>query len=381
MTKIHKYTKLTLLLLSMTTMMSNVAIVTVIPHLKEHFSTLSSIEFLARMMVTAPSLAIALLAPFLGHVIHRFGKYRSAIVALILFSVAGSAGLYLQSMQALLVSRFCLGVAVGALMIVTTSLVGDYFNGEARHRYMGLQSLFVSLGGVFFVLGGGLLADVHWRYPFGIYLIGLVLLPLSILFLEERPASSLPPQEEGVPTSLFKIYLLAFTLMLFFYIMPTQMPFLIINHFGASSTMAGMIISLAFLSNGIGAMMFAKLKQRFSFLTIYALGMFIISVGFMLIGTVRNISLFFITSPIMGFGGGLLMTTVAAWMLSIAPLAKRVKASGYLTSSLFLGQFFSPIIFYPLVSFLGVQDFFVAVGASLCMAVVGFTGYQRVKGV
>ncbi len=54
-----------------------------------------------------------------------------------------------------------------------------------------------------------------------------------------------------------------------------------------------------------------------------------------------------------------MMTNLTAWMLSFTSIEKRVKASGYFTSALFLGQFSSPIIFHPLVSSLGgVQDFF-----------------------
>lgn len=379
MHKIGRYTKLTLLLLSMTTMMSNVAIVTMLPHLKNHFADVQNIEFLSRMMITLPSLAIAFLAPFIGHFIHKIGKYVSAIAGLLLFSAAGSAGLYLQTIEELLFSRFLLGIAIGVLMIVTTSLIGDYFKGEARHKYMGIQSLFISFGGVFFVIGGGYLSDIDWRYPFGIYLVGLLLLPFAMKFLEEKSTSQDEDEDIDINANIFKIYLLAFALMLIFYILPTQMPFLIINHFGASGTLTGAIIALAFVSNGVGALTFAKLKKHFSFAAIYIIGMAIISIGFVLIGLVRNVDLFFFTSPIMGFGGGILMTNVSAWMLSKVHHTKRVKSSGYLTSSLFLGQFFSPIVFHPVVSYFGVQHFFVVTGISLG-SVILFAGlYHKLK--
>jgi MFS family permease len=378
MHKIGKYTKLTLLLLSMTTMMSNVAIVTMLPHLKNHFSNVENIEFLSRLMITLPSLAIAFLAPFMGHLVHKIGKYISAVVALILFALAGSAGLYLETIQELLFSRFLLGISIGILMIVTTSLIGDYFSGEARHKYMGIQSLFISLGGVFFVVGGGVLADMDWRYPFGIYLVGFLLLPLVMKFLEETKVGELQADEINLNAGLFQIYALAFFLMLIFYILPTQMPFLIINHFGASGTLAGMIIALAFLFNGLGALSFAKLKTHFTFGQIYFIGMSIVAFGFLLIGLVNDVSFFFVTSPIMGFGGGILMTNISAWMLSRVDQTKRVKASGYLTSALFLGQFFSPIVFHAPVSFFGVQHFFIVIALFLAVALLSSFFYIRI---
>ena len=68
-------------------------------------------------------------------------------------------------------------------MIVSTSLVGDYFKEHDRHKFMGYHRAFMAIGGVFFVVGGGFLSDINWRFPFGIYFIGLVLLPFVILFL------------------------------------------------------------------------------------------------------------------------------------------------------------------------------------------------------
>lgn len=370
--------KITLLLIAMTTMMSNVAIVTALPILKETFGSVAHIELLSRLMITLPSLVIALFSPFLGHLIHHNGKKRSAIAALILFSIAGSAGLYLQSMESLLASRAVLGIAIAALMIISTSLIGDYFQGEARHKFMGMQSAFISLGGMLFVVGGGILADISWRYAFGIYLIGVILIPFVIAFLDEKRAEELNAYH-NLNTNLLGIYALAFLLMLIFYSLPTQMPFLMINHFGASSKLAGAIIACAFIANGLGAMTFAKIKPRFSFEMIYLIGMGIVSIGFILIGLVHRIELFFFTAPIMGFGGGILMTNVTAWMLSKTDPAKRVKSSGYLTSSLFLGQFASPIVFYPLVHAFGVQHFFIIVGVLIGVGVSLVFVFQREK--
>ncbi|HFS82561.1 MAG TPA: MFS transporter, partial [Epsilonproteobacteria bacterium] len=93
--QINRATKLTLLLLSMTTMMSNVAIVTSLPHLSDHFPHVDHIEFLSRMMITLPSLAIAILAPFLGHLLQHFRRTHALMPALFFFALTGSAGLYL----------------------------------------------------------------------------------------------------------------------------------------------------------------------------------------------------------------------------------------------------------------------------------------------
>jgi len=365
--KIKKTAIFTLLLISMTTMMSNVAIVTALPRLQDYFSDIKNIEFYSRLILTLPSLSIALLAPFLGHFVFRFGKKNSALVALFIFAMTGSAGLFLDHIEAFLLSRAMFGISVAILMIVSTSLVGDYFQGEARHKFMGFQSAFMAIGGITFVIGGGILSDINWRFPFGIYLMGFLLIPIAYMFLVEKRKDELFSSEEEitVPRKLIGIYFLGFFYMLIFFILPTQIPFLIIDTFEASGKVAGFIIGLAFFANALGAISFSKLKKRFDFFSIYIIALTIIAIGFIGIGLVNNLKLFFFTSAILGFGGGVMMTNVTAWMLSRTTFERRVKSSGYMTSSMFLGQFCSPIVFHPLVSNFGVQTFFEIIGASL----------------
>ena len=378
MNNITKLTILTLLLLSMTTTMSNVAIVTALPHLKIDFSYINNIEFYSRLMLTLPSLVIALLAPILGHIIFRFGKKRSATIALVFFAISGSSGLYLQSIESLLISRAFFGICIAVLMIVSTSLVGDYFKDEARHKFMGFQNAFMALGGMFFVIGGGFLSDINWRYSFGIYLIGFLLLPLFLTQIKEFENNSIQ-EETQINTKMFFIYFLAFFYMLIFFILPTQVPFLLIETFEASSKTTGSIIAIAFLANAFGAMSFSKLKIKFSYSTIFLISLIIISIGFTGIGINKNLYLFYFITPFLGFGGGIMMTNLTAWMLSRTTMDKRVKTSGYFTSSLFLGQFSSPIIFHPLIKYLGVQNFFLTIGLGLITIVLFSIIFLKIK--
>jgi MFS family permease len=365
MKTIQRSTKITLLLISMMTMMSNVAVVTILPRLSEIYANVEHIAFLSRMMITLPSLAIAILAPFLGHLVYTYGKRRSAIVGLFFFSVTGTAGLYLDGIYAILFSRFLLGIAIAILMIVSTSLIGDYFKGEERHKFMGLQSAFVSIGGIFFIVGGGMLSDMNWRYPFAIYGIGFIILLFAMKYIIEYTYQSQVIDDEEVNHRLYPIYIMAFLLMAVFYILPTQFPYLMINIFHATGEKTGLIIASAFVFNAIGALSFAPLKKHFDFPTMYMLGMAIIAVGFIGISQVRSLSWFFVTAPIIGLGGGILMTNITAWLLHYAHSTKRVKATAYLTSSLFLGQFFSPILTYPVVHYFGIVDFFKVMGIAL----------------
>lgn len=372
MNNINKVAIFTLLLLAMLSTMSNVAIITAVPSLKLHFSEVGNIEFLSRLMITLPSLAIAILAPFLGHIIHRFGKKRSAILAVLLFSIAGSSGLYLESIELLLASRVLFGVAVASIMIVATSLVGDYFSADKRPKYMSLQNAFAAFGGIVLVTGGGALADISWRYTFGIYLLGLLIIPLIITQIKEikKEDNKQDQQEDAVGGNILFIYILAFAYMAVFFIMPTQIPFMLINKYDASGQFAGLVISTFLVSNALGGYIFAKLKKHFEHKTIFLIGIGIFGTGFMTYGLITNLNYFFIPAHIAGLGGGIMMTNITTWFLKFTTLKTRVKSSGYFTSLLFFGQFASPIIFFNLAKEIGVQEFLFTLGLTLLSIMV-----------
>ncbi len=358
-------TKTALLMLAMLGIMSNTAIITSIPKFEDVFSDIENIDLLARLMITLPSLMIAISSPFLGHIIYKTSVVKSAIIALLFFALFGTAGLYLDDIYPLLISRLLLGIMIAILMIVTTTLIGAYFKHEARYRFMGLQNSFVSIGGVLFITCGGFLSDIDWRYPFALYCISIFMLPFVIKNIDEPKDIDEPTCEISVSGNLLFVYFLGFILMTVFYTLPTQMPFLIMNHFGASGTLTGLIVADAMLFYAFGALSFATLKKHFEYGDIYIIGFAILSIGFLIIGNITSMLFFFLSAPIVGIGGGLLMTTTTSWVLDLAHYSERTKASGYLTSAIFSGQFVSPVLFHPFVSHFGLQHFFLGLGISI----------------
>jgi MFS family permease len=143
-----------------------------------------------------------------------------------------------------------------------------------------------------------------------------------------------------------------------------------INEFNATGKETGLVIASAFLFNAIGGLSFIKLKKYFDYPTIYMIGMSIIAIGFITISYDQNLYLFFITAPIIGFGGGILFTNMPVWLLHYAHPSRRVKATSYLTSSMFLGQFFSPIVVYPIVHYAGIRTFFEIIGFTIALVLL-----------
>ncbi|MEL6654666.1 MAG: MFS transporter [Bacteroidota bacterium] len=177
--------KATLLLTSTLTVMSGALIAPALPRMEAAFAETEYVALLTRLVLTVPALVIALFSPVAGWLIDRFGKIRLFLAAMAIYAIAGSAGFWLEDLYQILLSRAILGLSVALIMTTGTTLIGDYYEGEERNAFIGIQGAFMAFGGTVFVSISGLLADLNWRYPFLVYAFGWVVLVLVWRYLPE----------------------------------------------------------------------------------------------------------------------------------------------------------------------------------------------------
>ncbi|MCO4846172.1 MAG: MFS transporter [Sulfurovum sp.] len=367
-----KRIQISLLLIATLGVMSGITVVSSLPLISHTFSDIPHIEFLSKLMLTIPSIIIALFSPFAGHIIDRWGRLKPLYIGIFLFIAGGSSGFYLHDFYVILVGRAALGLGVSLIMTSSTALIGDYFSAEVRHKFMAKQGMIVGFGGILFITTGGLLAQMHWSYPFAIYLIPILFVPFLLKSLYE-PEKHKHTEDLEVEVKLLPVYLTAFFVMVLFYMLPTQFPYLIVNTLGGTPQSIGFVIATAMTFNALTAMQYAKIKARLSYMQIFSATFALFGLGLFIISQANSIAgLYFATAPL-GMGFGLLLVNTNSWFLSLVPAHKRGKASGVLTSSFFLGQFASPILFEPIVSAYGIQGlFFIISGVSVLVALVLF---------
>lgn len=356
-----KYLRLALLLIATLGVMSGITIVSSLPLISETFSEIPHIDFLSKMMLTIPSVVIALFAPLAGIIVDRFGRLRPLYLGVLLFVLGGSSGLYLHDFYFILAGRALLGVAVALIMTASTALIGDYFTEAVRHKFMSMQGLFVALGGILFISAGGLLAQMHWSYPFAIYLLPLLFLPILLISLYEPDKHASSTEEMELESSLIPVYITAFFAMVLFYMLPTQLPYLIINTLEGQPQTVGFVIATAMIFNALTSMQYARIKAKLSYLQIYTITFAVFGIGLFIISQAHSIAQLFYSTVFMGMAFGLLLVNTNAWFLSKVPPSKRGKASGILTSSFFFGQFASPLIFQPIVAHSDIQTLFLII--------------------
>ncbi|MDR2905982.1 MAG: MFS transporter [Helicobacteraceae bacterium] len=373
--------KVVLWLVASLTMLSGAAISASLPGISSHFLPPNPAggeenEILSRLILTIPAIAIAITAPFAGVIVHKFGRMKPLYIGLVLYALFGVSGIFAETIAQMLIGRVGLGVAVAVIMTVGTTLTGDYFQSEEeRAKFMSMQGVFVTLSGVFFLSGGGLLSDLSWRAPFSVYFVSLAILPLVILYLYEPPRPKETPTKQesslfgaGGYWSAFPVFCVAFFTMVIFFIVPTQLPFLVMETLGGSGKETGLIMGTGPLFAAIASYNYNRLRRRFSLREIYIFVCVSQGLGLAAVGFASAPWQLYAPFVLAGLGNGLAMANAYIWFLQVAAPAKRAKLSGILTGSFFFGQFSSPLFVHPLLAFMSLNKVFSLFGAFLLIA-------------
>lgn len=351
-----QYLKITLLLISTLTVMAGALIAPALPKMAQSFSEQPHAAFLTKMVLTTPALLIAVSSPFAGALVDRFGRLRLLTAAMIFYAVAGGAGLFLQNIYWLLISRALLGISVAFIMTIVTTLVGDYLEGEERGQFLGIQGGFMAFGGTVFVTVSGLLSDISWRLPFAVYLLSIPFLFFVFRYLHEPEAA-----EEGVddpvlsaPTGgnmrlYLSIYATIFFGMALFYLAPAQLPFLMEAIGVTQASLASVGLVVITLTAALMSVSYQRIKRRLTFQQVYVFTFLMMGLGFGSVFWASEFAGVVASMAVAGLGAGLLMPNTSFCLLSNAPPRMRGRVLGGMTSAIFLGQFFSPVLVQPAV--------------------------------
>ncbi|CAK2832504.1 MFS transporter [Vibrio crassostreae] len=369
---------LCLLLVSTLTVMSNATIAPALPGLAKEFAGASSVDLLVTMLLPIPALFIVLFAPILGFVVDKFGSKKQLIISAILFACSGAVGAELNSLESIIVSRAVLGISVAGLMTATTALIADYFSGKQRGQFMGLQQAFSNIGGIVFVVSAGYLATFNPRMPFYIYGAAILLVPIIAFSIIDEPKKHSISNAIDVTSVSWKSPLIICSTMIFFhlmvfYIMPTQLPFYMEKLEIDDPSKVGLALGVSTFSAAISALFFARILSKIQSHGVTVLGFFSMSFGLFLLSYSGSFYLILLACAFMGVGMGLVLPNFMARGIALVPENRRGIASGILTSSIFVGQFVSPLISSWLIVELGYEVFFGLVGCFvLGLAFIGF---------
>jgi MFS family permease len=354
-----------------------------------------TIELLTKMLLGVPALCIALSAPFAGWIVDKGYRRQMLLVSLGLYAVSGMSGLYLPTLASLIIARIGLGMAIAGIMTSAQTLIADYFEGTEREQMMGLQGAFTAGGGVVLIAVAGVLTDSFgWRAPFWLYGASLLLLPFVVWMLPKHSSAVLKnvdastEQNTAVQSNrmqwqtLWKsngwsviavICITTFIGMGIYYTIPTQLPFFLRGLDVAEASRVGFVISSSTLIGGCVSALMPWIRRVIvlrSFYRLCALSFVAYSIGFGCLAQAQSYDIVLGSALLCGCGVGLLMPVLKLWTMNVASLQQRGKAIGAITSAMFLGQFFSPLLVQPLVAEYGISTLYSVVAVCAFVATV-----------
>lgn len=324
-----------------------VLIAPVLPQMSAAFAGTPGVEVLVPIVLTVPALLIGLTAPFAGVVVDRLDRKRLLLIAMVAYSIFGTAPLYLNSLAAIVGSRVLVGVCEAAIMVCCTTLIGDYWSGPQRSRYLGLQTLVAALSATVFLAIGGILGASGWRTPFWMYAIALLLvIPMAgLLWQPAKPVAPAGEQRfEPVPwRRLLGPCLVTVFGGIVFYALIVQLSF-VLTEVGISSTATiGAISAAMSLATAAGAIAFGRLS-RLSPSVLVPAEFALTAAGLLLVFATTSVPVITVGAIVTGFGTGLLLPTLLTWAVNRLTYLQRGRGVGLWTGTLFVGQFLSPLI-------------------------------------
>lgn len=338
-------------------------------------SGLSVSQSLAGLIITTHGLLIVVTSPVAGSLIDAFGPRRPLILGLVLYGVTGGAGLVVESVPVVLVSRAGLGIAVALVYTSITVLIYGLYEGDRKNRVMGLRGSANSMGAAIWPLVGGALGTLSWHGPFGIYLLALPLGLLAVVTVPE-PAGTQRDGAGGVrdalgtvvtvvrDTSLLvPVYGLYFLTNVLLYSIVVYYPGLLAGLGVTSSLSISLYLSAMGLSGGVSAYFYDRIKRHFGYRAV-AVGAFALwTVGFGLATVAGSVLVAALPVMLFGFGQGLVFPTVLLWIEELVPPNRQGQFSSYVAMVGYLGQFLAPVAFGPIAARFGSSGVFA--GAAL----------------
>lgn len=331
------------------------------------------------LLITVFTLPGIFLSPFLGVLADRYGRKRILVPSLVLFALAGGSCGLTRDFTLLLMARFFQGVGGASLAALSSTVIGDLYEGQARAAAMGYNASVLSVGTATYPAIGGTLALLGWHYPFFLPLLALPVAYL-ILFHMDNPE---PVRRQGLAEYLrgamailrnrnvLGVFVVSVATFIILYgSLLTYFPLLAAGRFSASTMIIGLIMSCMSLTTGLTSTQMGRLSGRFTEKNLIKVSFLLYAVALALIPFTPAIGSCLLPMVIFGLGHGMNIPSIMSLMAGYAPMEHRGILMSVNGTVLRLGQTLGPLVMGLAFARWGIAGPFLS-GAVLSLVVFG----------
>lgn len=328
--------------------MGIVSLIPVIPQLFAQFHDTPHAAFLVPAIITAPSVCVAALSLVAGWIADRIGRRKLLLAALLVYAFFGCAPLFLNDLKAIIATRVCLGLTEAIIITCVATLMGDYFKGAVRRKWLAWQNAAGSLMATGLIIVGGILGAISWHGPFAMYALAIPIFLLALrLTWEPEPAAE--EVEDGTRkaadapfpvATMALVYAVTLFGAIIFFVEVLQLG-VVMNAIGKGAPdVIGFVTAGTGFALPVGAYLLGRLKTlRVGYVFALALGFFML--GFLLLARSQTLPGVIVGACLAQFACGITFPLLLTWAQSKLHFGVRAFGMGLWNSCFFLGQFAS----------------------------------------
>ncbi len=360
------------------------AISPVLSTIAAHFGSGGGAALKAQLIITFSGIGIMVGGPIAGWLGDRIGLRRLLLLALALYGVMGSAGLYLDSATALLASRVLQGMASAGIGASTFAMLGNRFSGAERARFLGYQGAFIAAAGAATLLITGEVARIGgWRAPFALYLTSSLM--IGLVFLARFPKSADSVGRDGAPPRpsidllpMWPTYLMIVPMYVAAYMFFLHLSFVLAGDGVTSPVIQSRVLTAITIMTIVGGLLYGRIVEQVGTRWTLFLILATMALSCLVVGFSHGVFMAVIACALAGLGGGGLGPYVTNLVLGQAPPDLRGRAMGFLYMAMYVGDFLNPLFVTPLRGAIGNHAAFAVVGGLLALGAAARMAYRGV---
>jgi MFS family permease len=373
------------------------ALTSVLPSIEANLAHTPLDSMLVKQLIGGVALAMVVGAAVGGLISDWLGLRRMLIITSLTYVVAGTAGLYLQSLRALLISRLFLGLAAASMQIASLTLINTRLQGNERARWMGIHFSTAMFGTIVLSPIAGALGSLGWRWPCVLYALGLTFLPAMLL--KPHPPRTppvaaaanvkfqlSPPDgaESGIVRRPFPFHyvLLALSIGALVFLPTVYLPFLLRQVQGSTPFIISLVITADSIVGALMAMIYGRARRSLTSTAAFVFCFGCIAIGSFIASRSASLTGIVVGMCIHGLGVGWLVANLITSLATKVSPERQGRAVGIVKAAHFASAPLSIALIEPFTRRLGPANALVVVsvvafGLFALYSVLQLTGRHR----
>jgi len=258
------------------------------------------------------------------------------------YAVAGTAGVYLNDLHLLLLSRFLLGLAAAGAVTGSIIIINARMGLAQRATWLGYYNAVAQFGSVLLNPMAGLLAEISWHWSFAIYGIAAPFAVIAAAALGGRE----PAQEVSTASSSaepffrwfpFRFLLLGLLLGFIIYIPAVYLSFLLNNLGMTSPALISLVLTGDIVAGSLAAVLYGRARRVLSEYQAFSISVACAGLGLLIAALAPNVALVIVGSVVFGVGVAWFQPNLMYVLADRVAPDQQGRAAGLVKSSVYLG--------------------------------------------